>query len=76
MLTAHREPQDFGGLRPSDANAETVLIMDVIPSRAGTDIPLPSQNWTLGVHSLTTVPHPWLDSSVLRGYQRANHAAP
>jgi len=49
LLTAERRPKDFAGLDPSDANSETVLIMNVVPMQAGTDIPTPTEAWNLGV---------------------------
>lgn len=60
LFTADRQPKDIGGLSPADANAETVVIVDLIPAQAGTDIDLPASDLTLtlrvshhGPHELT-----------------------
>jgi beta-galactosidase/beta-glucuronidase len=49
FLTTDRRPKDNGGLNLADINAETVLIMDLTPEQAGTDIRMPAVDWTLGV---------------------------
>ncbi|KQV06980.1 glycoside hydrolase family 2 protein [Leifsonia sp. Root112D2] len=49
IVTAERRTKDLGGLDPADANAETVLVLDVVPVQAGTDIALPTGELTLGV---------------------------
>ncbi|RWZ52438.1 glycoside hydrolase family 2 [Labedella phragmitis] len=49
LLDTHRRPKDWGGLDPADANADTVLIVDLIPARAGADIPVPESELTLSV---------------------------
>jgi hypothetical protein len=38
LLTTDRRLKDGGGCNPSDVNAETVLILDVVPRAAGADI--------------------------------------
>jgi hypothetical protein len=42
LLDTHRRQKDWGGLNPADINAETVLIVDLVPQRAGADIPVPT----------------------------------
>lgn len=42
LLDTERRPKDWGGLKPADSNAETVLIVDLVPQRAGADIPIPT----------------------------------
>jgi beta-galactosidase/beta-glucuronidase len=42
LLDAQRRQKDWGGLNPADINAETVLIVDLVPQRAGADIPVPT----------------------------------
>ena len=49
LLDAERRPKDWGGLNPADVNADTVLIVDVIPERAGADIPVPTEALGLDV---------------------------
>ncbi|MCU1558948.1 MAG: glycoside hydrolase family 2, partial [Microbacteriaceae bacterium] len=49
LFTTHRRPKDIGGLDPADVNAVTVLIVDVVPRQAGTDIVLPTEPLVLGV---------------------------
>ncbi|WP_144875598.1 glycoside hydrolase family 2 protein [Microbacterium sp. 1.5R] len=49
LLTEHRETKDWGGCVPADVNAETVLVLDLVPERAGADLATPVQSFTLGV---------------------------
>lgn len=49
LLDTHRRPKDWGGLDPADVNAETVIIVDLVPERAGADIALPTGPLTLNV---------------------------
>lgn len=49
LLDADRRPKDWGGLVPADVHADTVLIIDLIPARAGADIPVPTAPFALGV---------------------------
>jgi beta-galactosidase/beta-glucuronidase len=49
LVDADRRRKDWGGLDPADSNAPTVLVIDVVPERAGADIPVPSAPLTLGV---------------------------
>ncbi|WP_353650842.1 glycoside hydrolase family 2 TIM barrel-domain containing protein [Nakamurella sp. A5-74] len=42
IVDADRRPKDLGGLDPATTNADTVIIMDVIPAAAGADIPVPT----------------------------------
>lgn len=41
LLDAERRQKDWGGLNPADINADTVLVVDLVPKRAGADIPIP-----------------------------------
>ena len=49
IFTTERRAKDTGGFNPADANAETTLILDIVPIQAGTDIPLPTTELLLGV---------------------------
>lgn len=49
IYTTGRAQKDLGGLDVANVNAETVLIMDLVPMQAGTDIPFPSVEFLLGV---------------------------
>lgn len=40
LFAADRSPKDLGNLSPADANAETVLVLDVLPARPGADLEL------------------------------------
>jgi beta-galactosidase/beta-glucuronidase len=50
LVDADRRVKDWGGLDPSDAFAETVLVVDVIPAHAGADIPVPTEVIEVVVH--------------------------
>lgn len=50
LLTEDRRTKDWGGLVPADVNAETVLVLDLVPSRAGADLALPVAGFDLDVH--------------------------
>ncbi|GAB6902631.1 glycoside hydrolase family 2 protein [Kineosporia succinea] len=50
LLDYDRRAKDLGGLDPSDVNAETVLVVDLVPAAAGADIPLPTADLELAVH--------------------------
>lgn len=41
LVDADRRRKDWGGLDPANANADTVLVVDVIPAHAGADIEVP-----------------------------------
>lgn len=49
LVDTDRRTKDWGGLDPADTNAETVLIIDLVPERAGADLPVPTVPLTLGV---------------------------
>ncbi|WP_307040022.1 glycoside hydrolase family 2 TIM barrel-domain containing protein [Agromyces ramosus] len=49
LLTTDRRPKDWGGLDPASANADTVLIVDLVPKHAGADIEVPTSPFDLGV---------------------------
>lgn len=49
VLDADRRPKDLGGLDPADANAETVLVVDLVPRHAGADIAVPEAPRPLSV---------------------------
>lgn len=42
MVDADRRRKDWGGLDPADANADTVIVVDLVPAHAGADIPVPA----------------------------------
>jgi hypothetical protein len=50
LLDAGRRPKDWGGCVPADVNAETVLVLDLVPAAAGADITPPDSPFTLEVH--------------------------
>lgn len=50
LLTTHRRVKEWGGCVPSDVNAETVLVLDVIPLAAGADIEPPPTPLVFDVH--------------------------
>jgi hypothetical protein len=50
LLDVDRRPKDHGGLDPRDVNAETVLVVDLVPAAAGADIPVPDGDLVLDVH--------------------------
>ena len=50
LFDAERRRKDWGGLDPADANAETVLVVDIIPAHAGADIPMPAAGFEVSVH--------------------------
>ena len=49
IFTSERGSKDLGGLNIFDVNSETVLIMDLIPVQAGTDIPTPEKEFEIGI---------------------------
>lgn len=49
LVDAYRRPKDWGGLDPADANADTVLIVDLVPACAGADIPVPDGDLTIAL---------------------------
>ena len=49
LLDADRRRKDWGGLEPADVNAETTLIVDLIPRCAGADVPVPTERTIIGV---------------------------
>ena len=50
LFDADRRRKDWGGLDPADANAETVLVVDLVPRHAGADIRMPAAPLELDVH--------------------------
>jgi hypothetical protein len=50
LLTEDRRTKDWGGCVPAHVNAETVLVLDLVPARAGADLALPVESFELGVH--------------------------
>ncbi|POH67814.1 MULTISPECIES: glycoside hydrolase family 2 protein [Cryobacterium] len=59
LVDGDRRQKDWGGLDPADSNANTVLIVDLVPERAGADIPVPTGITSIGVrvshHAVTSV---------------------
>ena len=49
LVDADRRRKDWGGLDPADSNADTVLVIDIVPARAGADIPVPTEPLSIGV---------------------------
>jgi hypothetical protein len=49
LLTEDRRTKDWGGLLPADVNADTVLVLDMVPARAGADLATPVAGFELGV---------------------------
>ncbi|MGB3909344.1 MAG: glycoside hydrolase family 2 TIM barrel-domain containing protein [Pseudolysinimonas sp.] len=43
LFDAERRPKDWGGLDPAHVNADTVLVVDVVPRCAGADIEVPTE---------------------------------
>lgn len=50
IFFADRTRKDLGGLHPSDVNSDTVLVLDLVPARAGADMPVPDGPFTIDVH--------------------------
>ncbi|KRD43062.1 glycosyl hydrolase family 2 [Cellulomonas sp. Root930] len=50
VVDADRRPKDLGGLDPALVNATSVLVVDLVPARAGADIPVPDSQLALDVH--------------------------
>ena len=50
LFDVNRNPKDWGGLDPADANGETTLVIDLVPREAGADIPMPAPGFTVDVH--------------------------
>jgi hypothetical protein len=50
VVDADRRPKDLGGLDPAWVNATSVLVVDLVPARAGADIPVPDAPVALDVH--------------------------
>lgn len=49
LLTEDRRTKDWGGCVPAHVNAETVLVLDLVPARAGADLALPVAEFDLDV---------------------------
>lgn len=50
LFDAARRHKDWGGLDPADANAETVIVVDLVPRHAGADLRMPDAALELDVH--------------------------
>lgn len=50
LLTTDRRRKDLGGLEPSDVNAETTFVIDLIPTEAGADIRPPQAPLAIDLH--------------------------
>ena len=64
LLTEDRRTKDWGGCVPAHVNAETVLVLDLVPARAGADLATPVAAFGLdvrvshhGVSSVSAVVH-------------------
>ncbi|MFB6611788.1 glycoside hydrolase family 2 protein [Agromyces sp. NPDC056379] len=49
LLTADRRAKDWGGCIPADVNADTVLVLDLVPLAAGADIVPPTEPFSIDV---------------------------
>jgi beta-galactosidase/beta-glucuronidase len=49
LLGADRLPKDLANISPADVNAETVLVLDVVPVQPGIDLELAGQEISVGV---------------------------
>ncbi|MDR1430687.1 MAG: glycoside hydrolase family 2, partial [Propionibacteriaceae bacterium] len=58
LVDAWRQPKDFAQLDPAEVNAQTVLVLDVLPAAPGADVPEPTGPLTLAVQ----VSHHGLDA--------------
>ena len=50
LFDADRRRKDWGGLDPADANAETVIVVDLIPRWAGADLRMPAAALEIDMH--------------------------
>jgi hypothetical protein len=50
LLDVQRRPKDWGGCVPAWVNAETVIVIDLVPRAAGADIEPPTTPLSLDVH--------------------------
>ncbi len=50
LLDEARRPKEWGGAVPADINADTVLVLDLVPLAAGADIEPPTGPFALDVH--------------------------
>jgi beta-galactosidase/beta-glucuronidase len=50
LVDADRRAKDWGGLDPAWSNAETTLVVDLVPRQAGADIEVPTGDTALAVH--------------------------
>jgi hypothetical protein len=50
LFDVNRQRKDWGGLDPADANAETTLVVDLVPLEAGADIHMPPPGFSVDVH--------------------------
>jgi len=50
LFDVNRNPKDWAGLDPADANAETTLVVDLVPLEAGADIEMPDAGFAVDVH--------------------------
>ncbi|WP_051703940.1 glycoside hydrolase family 2 protein [Glycomyces sp. NRRL B-16210] len=50
LLDASRRRKDWGGCVPADVNADTVLVLDLVPAAAGADIAVPEAPFALDAH--------------------------
>jgi Glycosyl hydrolases family 2, TIM barrel domain/Glycosyl hydrolases family 2, sugar binding domain/Glycosyl hydrolases family 2 len=49
LLAADRSPKDLGNISPAEVNAETVLVLDVVPVRPGADLEVAGPTVAFGV---------------------------
>uniref|UniRef100_A0A942SX65 Beta-galactosidase n=1 Tax=Neobacillus citreus TaxID=2833578 RepID=A0A942SX65_9BACI len=48
LLTCDRRPKDGGGVVPREVNADTVIVLDLVPLAAGADIEPPADGTAIG----------------------------
>ena len=50
LLDAHRNPKEWAGCIPSAINADTVIVLNVVPREAGADVAIPFAGQLIGFH--------------------------
>lgn len=50
LLDANRNPKEWAGCIPSAVNADTVIVLNVVPREAGADIAIPFAGQLIGFH--------------------------
>lgn len=50
LLDAHRSPKEWAGCIPTAVNADTVIVLNVVPREAGADVAVPFAQQLIGFH--------------------------